>query len=68
MLRFLAPLFGVTVADIEVVFGQENVNKQLRIRAPKKLPAVFDTVPQQPELFAIPDADNGSPGPKKRKR
>ncbi len=41
MLRFLAPLFGVTVADIEVVFGRENVNKQLRIRAPKKLPAVF---------------------------
>ncbi len=41
MLRFLAPLFGVAVADIEVVFGRENVNKQLRIRAPKKLPAVF---------------------------
>ena len=42
MVRFLAPLFGVAVADIEVVFGQENVNKQLRIKAPKKLPAVFD--------------------------
>ncbi|MDI1272310.1 DUF167 family protein [Polaromonas sp.] len=41
MLRFLAPLFGVAVSDIEVVFGQENVNKQLRIRAPKKLPGVF---------------------------
>ena len=41
MLRFLAPLFGVAVADIEVVFGRENVNKQLRIRAPKKLPAMF---------------------------
>ena len=41
MVRFLAPLFGVAVADIEVVFGQENVNKQLRIHAPKKLPAVF---------------------------
>ena len=41
MLRFLAPLFGVTVADIEVVFGRENVNKQLRIKAPKKLPSVF---------------------------
>ncbi len=41
MLRFLAPLFGVAVADIEVVFGRENVNKQLRIRAPKKLPPVF---------------------------
>ncbi len=41
MLHFLAPQFGVAVADIEVVFGRENVNKQLRIRAPKKLPAVF---------------------------
>jgi uncharacterized protein (TIGR00251 family) len=41
MLRFLAPLFGVAVSDIVVVFGQENVNKQLRIHAPKKLPAVF---------------------------
>jgi uncharacterized protein (TIGR00251 family) len=41
MVRFLAPLFGVSVADIEVVFGRENVNKQLRIRAPKKLPTVF---------------------------
>lgn len=41
MVRFLAPQFGVAVADIEVVFGQENVNKQLRIKAPRKLPAVF---------------------------
>ena len=41
MVRFLAPLFGVAVNDIEVVFGRENVNKQLRITAPKKLPAVF---------------------------
>jgi uncharacterized protein YggU (UPF0235/DUF167 family) len=40
--RFLAPLFGVTVSDIEVVFGRENVNKQLRIKAPKKLPGVFE--------------------------
>ena len=41
MVRFLAPLFGVPVSAIEVVFGQENVNKQLRIHAPKKMPAVF---------------------------
>jgi len=44
MVRFLAPQFGVAVSDIEVVFGQENVNKQLRIHAPKKLPAVFTQV------------------------
>ena len=41
MMRFLAPLFGVPVGDIEVVFGRMSVNKQVRIRAPKKLPAVF---------------------------
>lgn len=41
MVRFLAPLFGVSVSAIEVVFGQENVNKQLRITSPTKLPAVF---------------------------
>ena len=41
MVRFLAPLFGVSVSAFEVVFGQENVNKQLRITAPTKLPAVF---------------------------
>ena len=44
MVRFLAPLFGVSVAAIEVVFGQENVNKQLRITAPTKLPPVFTQV------------------------
>ena len=41
MVRFLAVQFGVTVADIEVVFGRMNVNKQVRIKAPSKLPAVF---------------------------
>lgn len=41
MLRFLAPLFGVPVHRIEVVFGQEHVHKQLRIHQPTRLPAVF---------------------------
>ena len=41
MVRFLAPLFGVSPTQIEVVFGQTNVNKQLRIKSPQKLPAVF---------------------------
>ena len=40
MVRFLARAFDVTVNDIEVVFGRFNVNKQLRIRAPGRLPAV----------------------------
>jgi uncharacterized protein (TIGR00251 family) len=48
MVRFLAPLFGVPVAHIEVVFGRENVNKQLRIQAPTKLPAVFGDLPGRP--------------------
>jgi uncharacterized protein len=41
MVRFLAPLFGVRIADIDVVFGRESIHKQLRIRAPKRLPAAL---------------------------
>ena len=41
MLRFLAKEFDVAISDIEVVFGRMNVNKQLRIRSPKRLPSVF---------------------------
>ena len=40
MVRFLAEEFGVTVNDIRVVFGRFNVNKQLRIKSPGKLPPV----------------------------
>lgn len=42
MVRFLAQEFGVTSKDIEVVFGRFNVNKQLRIKSPKKLPSVIE--------------------------
>jgi uncharacterized protein (TIGR00251 family) len=41
MVRFLAGEFGVATGDIEVVFGRFNVNKQLRIQSPKRLPPVF---------------------------
>lgn len=41
MVRFLAPLFGVAVRDIEVVFGRESIHKQLRIHAPSRWPSVF---------------------------
>lgn len=41
MVRFLAREFGVTINDIEVVFGRMNVNKQLRIASPKSLPPVI---------------------------
>lgn len=38
MVRFLAGEFGVAVTDVEVVSGRMNVNKHLRIKAPKKWP------------------------------
>jgi len=56
MVRFLAPLFGVSVSAIEVVFGQENVNKQLRIKAPARLPPVFTSMADQAPLFPPDDS------------
>jgi uncharacterized protein YggU (UPF0235/DUF167 family) len=41
MVRILADEFCVSVSDIQVVFGRMNVNKQLRIKAPKRLPSVI---------------------------
>ncbi len=41
MVRFLAAEFGVAISAIQVVFGRMNVNKQLRIKAPTRLPAVI---------------------------
>ena len=41
MVKFLAREFGVSRSDIEVVFGRTSINKQLRIKAPKKLPSVI---------------------------
>lgn len=40
MVRFLAKEFSVLPAAITVVFGRFNINKQLRIKSPKKLPPV----------------------------
>lgn len=45
MLRFLAREFGVAAADVELVFGLASVHKQVRIRAPKRLPAVIAAAP-----------------------
>jgi hypothetical protein len=39
MVKYLAGVFGVQITAIEVVFGEKNVNKQLRIKSPSKLPA-----------------------------
>jgi hypothetical protein len=41
MVKFLAREFGVKTNQITVVYGQMNVNKQLRIQQPKKLPPVI---------------------------
>jgi uncharacterized protein YggU (UPF0235/DUF167 family) len=49
MVRFLEEEFGVKVSDIQVVFGRMNVNKQLRIKAPKRLPSFIT----QQELLNI---------------
>jgi uncharacterized protein YggU (UPF0235/DUF167 family) len=41
MVLFLAKEFGVAPAAMTVVYGRMNLNKQLRIKAPMKLPAIF---------------------------
>ena len=66
MVRFLAPLFGVSVAEIEVVFGQTNVNKQLRIHRPQRLPDVFGAMPVSARREKVLAAHTGV-GSKKRR-
>jgi len=44
LVKFLSGEFDVKVRDIEVVFGRMNVNKQLRVSSPKKLPSVFKKI------------------------
>ncbi|MFZ3018346.1 MAG: DUF167 family protein [Gallionella sp.] len=41
LVKFLAEEFQVPESSITVVFGVYNVNKQLRIAAPKRLPSVI---------------------------
>jgi uncharacterized protein (TIGR00251 family) len=41
LVKFLAEEFRVAESAITVVFGVYNVNKQLRIKAPKNLPAAI---------------------------
>lgn len=50
LVRFLAEEFQVPESAIVVVFGVYNVNKQLRITAPKRLPSMIPP-PQQGSLF-----------------
>ncbi|WAK04032.1 DUF167 domain-containing protein [Methylobacter sp. YRD-M1] len=51
LVRFLAEEFQVDVSAVVVVFGVYNVNKQLRITAPKRLPAV---IPRRPGHDSLP--------------
>ena len=39
MMRYLAGVFDVPPSAIQVVFGEKNVNKQIRVKSPKRLPA-----------------------------
>lgn len=41
MVQYLAGVFSVPEHAITVVFGEKNVNKQLRIESPGKLPSVI---------------------------
>lgn len=42
MVDFLAKEFGVSASAVEVVYGRESIHKQLRIKAPKKLPKIIE--------------------------
>ncbi|MCK9532236.1 MAG: DUF167 domain-containing protein [Gammaproteobacteria bacterium] len=55
MVQFLADEFQVDEDAIEVVFGVYSVNKQLRITAPRRLPAVIPA----PERFKAPRGPRG---------
>lgn len=49
MVHFLAKEFGISTKDIEVVLGRFNVNKQLRITNPQKLPAQISPKSEPPK-------------------
>jgi len=51
LVRFLAGEFQVPESAITVVFGVYNVNKQLRITAPKRLPPGIPWPAEQGSLF-----------------
>ena len=38
MMRYLAGVFDVPPGAIQVVFGEKNVNKQIRVKSPRRLP------------------------------
>jgi len=51
LVQYLAKEFCVKIKDISVVYGHTQVNKQLKIHAPKKLPKViYDELERQKKL------------------
>ena len=46
MMRYLAVVFDVPLGAIQVVFGVRNVNKQIRIKSPRHLPAPIQGKPE----------------------
>ena len=68
MVRFLAGEFGVSPSDIEVVFGRKNINKQLRIRAPTKLPACIEPLATAAQVRLDPSEAVVPPGSRGRAR
>jgi len=44
MVKWLAKEFGVKKNAIKVVFGRMNINKQIRIKQPTKLPRVIEKI------------------------
>jgi uncharacterized protein YggU (UPF0235/DUF167 family) len=46
MMSYLAGVFDVPVGAIQVVFGVRNVNKQIRIKSPRHLPAPIQGKPE----------------------
>jgi uncharacterized protein len=46
MMRYLAGVFDVPAGAIQVVFGVRNVNKQIRIKSPRHLPAPIQGKPE----------------------
>ncbi|MDO8208061.1 MAG: DUF167 domain-containing protein [Gallionella sp.] len=64
MVRFLADLFDVSKSAIVVVFGEKNVNKQIRIKSPNKLPAPIQPASDTAHI----KTDKTSDKPKKKKK
>lgn len=44
LIQYLANEFGVPRKNVQLVFGQFNINKQIRIKNPKKFPATITLV------------------------